>query len=364
MKRKHISLVTWYAKPNYGTTLQAYALYRTIERLGYTIDVLRYFRYPFNLLNIKDNIFSLLGIRRFWKYPSEPYPEKMYRIRRFCSTHMTERVVLSPISCSLMLDQTDILVAGSDQLWNCHDHFRPFEFLGFASGIKKISYGTSIGTADIPEQYHGAVRRYLSDFSSISLREQSGVDAIASLTGRKDVCKVLDPTFLVTADEWKHIASDIPGLPERYILCYLLADNKDYPRIVEQIRSQTGIKDVLIVPSGENPHFSVTGSNIHGDAGIEDFLRLLSGASLVVTDSFHGMALSINLSRDFIALRRFDDDDSSSQNSRIYDLFDTLGIPSRFYDGTIPPDIDYAAVQKTLALLWTESMGYLVKALS
>ena len=64
--RTKIGIVTWWGTPNYGTTLQAYALYRKVKDLGYDPYLIRRFTQPFTPRNIKDNLNRLLGIRRFW----------------------------------------------------------------------------------------------------------------------------------------------------------------------------------------------------------------------------------------------------------------------------------------------------------
>ena len=90
----------------------------------------------------------------------------------------------------------------------------------------------------------------------------------------------------------------------------------------------------------------------------------MRGASLVVTDSFHGTALAIALERQFINLKRFSDSDIASQNIRLKDLLDRLGIDDRTWQGEMPAPIDYAPVRARLEILRKESAAYLEKALA
>ena len=127
----------------------------------------------------------------------------------------------------------------------------------------------------------------------------------------------------------------------------------------------------IIIPSGENPLFSLPRATVVKNAGVHEFITLVQGASLVITDSYHGTALSIALERQFINLKRFKDNEVSSQNIRLKDLLDRLGIASRTIQEQVTKitgkdllPIDYDAVRPQLEQLRAESNLYLDKALS
>ena len=372
----NIGLVTWFGTPNYGTNLQAYALYKALEDRGCNVKIIRRFKRPFSLRNIKNNFFYAHGIRRFWKYHHNRFPAKSRSIRNFCRTEMQIANVYTAGDLRKLLDSTDIFMAGSDQLWNCHDHFRGFEFLDFANGKKKISYATSIGTKEIPIDYRKKVKEYLSDFQHISIREQSGALSIANITERDDIATVLDPVLLQDKAFWERFSDSarqvLPEMTEEYVLFYILKkipsaslmprDDKDASlmsrddKVAFPIPRDDGWKTVII-PSGENPNFNLPGATIVRDAGLREFVALVRGASLVVTDSFHGTALAIALERPFINLKRFSDSAVASQNIRLRDLLERLGI-----ENNLP--IDYKAVRPRLEALRAESNAYLDKALA
>ena len=363
-QKKNIGLVTWFGTPNYGTTLQAYALYELLGERGCNVRIIKRFKEPFTLKNIKDNFFYANGIRRFWKYGRNPFPVKMRRIRQFCRNEMKVATVYSAGDLRRLLGWADLFVAGSDQLWNCYDHFRSFEFLGFAHGKKKISYATSIGTSGIPDEYGEKVKEYLSDFQHISIRERSGASSIAALTGRADIATVLDPVLLQDPAFWNDIADR--GVPchfdQSYILWYVLhRPSGEQVRQIREMAEESGRK-IVIVPSGEAPEFGIEGATVAREAGLPEFVALVRGASLVITDSFHGTALSIVFSKPFISLKRFSDADPASQNVRIKDLLERLGIPARTLEKGLEP-IDYEPVQRRLAQLRSESAAWLDKAL-
>ena len=356
--KKNIGLVTWFGTPNYGTNLQAYALYRVLEEKGFNVRIIKRFKEPFTLKNIKDNLFYAHGIRRFWKYAPEAFPGKIRKIRRFCRKQMQTATVYTRSDLQRLLERTDLFIAGSDQLWNCYDHFRGFEFLDFAAGKPKVSYATSIGTRGIPQEYQEKVKEYLSDFQHISIREQSGASSISALTERSDIATVLDPVLLQDRAFWDALAvRSQASLPAPgYTLWYILKRTER-----EALPAIDGRN--VIIPSGENPDFTLPDATLIPDAGLEDFVALIRNAGTVVTDSFHGTALSIEFSRPFISLKRFSDTAEASQNIRISDLLHRIGIETDA-EGNVTEQIDYQKIQDRLSELRKESNDYLDQALS
>lgn len=372
MKGKRIGLLTWYQGTNYGSVLQAYSLQKKLQDFGSNPVIIKGFDYPFTFNTVLNNLwhkvgFSIrlfhgFGIKKILPLANCPYPEQRKRFLDFFDKDINSFLPTGQISLALLLHRTSTFMAGSDQLWNCHDHFRGLEFLEFAKGKKKVSYATSIGTSDIPEEYHQKVKEYLSDFSHIAVREKYAEEELARITGRNDIRTVLDPTFLLTADEWKSFTSsavpDFP-LPNRYIFCYLLRKDYDYNDTLSLIKELTGIDQAIILPSAENPTLAIDGCFRYENAGPREFIKALAGSSYVVTDSFHGSALSINLGKQFLNLKRFEDSDPSSQNPRLFYLADLFNIGDRFFYGNLPDDIDYGLVSSRLDELRKESIDYL-----
>ena len=355
--RPVVGVVTWFGTPNYGTTLQAFALVEALRRLEVNPVLIRRFDEPVSLKAVKDNWNRRLGIRRFWKYAPDPWPEKTRKIREFCRKYLPVRYVTGSRSLRRLKEDVDLFLCGSDQLWNTRDHLRSFEFLGFADGCRKAAFSTSVGTGTIPPEHAAAVLSYLQDFGPISLRERSGVEAVSGLTGRKDIVQVADPTFLLSAEDWKTLCKDVSVPDSPYLLCYLLREGNE--ETVREIAAQAGLSRIVSLPAGENPSPGV--GEVAGGAGLCEFLALLSGATLVVTDSFHGLALSANLSRDMLLLKRFSDSDPASQNGRLYELASCLGLEERFYDGTVPASVEWDIVRSRVSDLRDHAWNVLKK---
>lgn len=63
--RKNVGIVTWYEPSNYGTGLQAFALKKYFEILGYNVFFIDDRR--INVLNTKENKLKKLASKIWWK---------------------------------------------------------------------------------------------------------------------------------------------------------------------------------------------------------------------------------------------------------------------------------------------------------
>lgn len=92
---------------------------------------------------------------------------------------------------------------------------------------------------------------------------------------------------------------------------------------------------------------------------------------MVITDSFHGSVFSIIYHKKFWALKRHKDNEKANMNSRLYSLFDNLGLEERLLDDDrkltkeeLLSEIDYNTVDEKLEILRKDSMDFLENALS
>ena len=233
-------IITFLHNNNYGSSLQAYALQRTIQELGYECLHLDYEpdrkEKIWNLLTSGNDLKLILdGIRKRSvradqsgaRRKSEAIPA-FYRKRMKLSALCRNRKELRRES-----ENCDLLVCGSDQIWN-PVWLNPAYFLTFAGNEKdKIAYAASLGISKLPKASKiRKIRKWTKDFRSISVREQEGAELLEQMTGRKaDV--IPDPVCLLTRDEWNGIAGKTPeGDP--YLLCYFIGENEEYWNRVDQ----------------------------------------------------------------------------------------------------------------------------------
>ena len=351
MQRMKIGLVTWIGIGNYGTVLQSFALHKKLSMLGYDIFIICGFR-KLGVLGAMAKLLlretGILDLRMKARFKSTQ-PLCSNKFYRFVKSNYNIATPVFTKELVNIVNTTDVFLAGSDQIWNVRHLFDPFMFLNFADRTK--------------------IKELLGGFSHIGVREKTAVNVLGKITGRKDITQVLDPTFLLTAEDWANVCKESKyeiKLPDKFILCYLIGKGKDNEKMISEIIEQAGIENVIVVPAGENPGISINGASIYKYAGPAEFVDLIRRAALVCTDSFHATALSINLSKDFVELLRFKDGDAASQNSRIYDLLDQYGLRGRLYtgDGNVPAGkIDYAPIQEKLEADRARSLKFLVDSI-
>ncbi len=199
-------------------------------------------------------------------------------------------------------------------------------------GTKRIAYAPSIGLSEFPEEYSADLKEKVNRFDYLSVRETAGQKIIEPLTDI-DVKVVLDPTLLLTGEQWSKIAKP-PKIKEPYIFLYLFGNRPYIGEFVEYVRKQTGLR-VVCIPYTEREKNSEY-VQIY-DAGPCEFLGLIKNASLVITDSFHATAFSINFNTPFYSLLRNDDSDKVNMNSRIFSILDLVGLQERM----VLPDVEY-----------------------
>lgn len=390
--RKRICIVTAYGlgegRYNYGTSLQSFALLNKLLSLGYDAAILpERLSSDFITLITRPGYFLNFirqdGIRPIFHYVCRKlFPRRhkeniasrtddgvLKKMRDWSDRHYRVTNITSRGEWVSYLESVDCFVSGSDQMWNTYMRFNPFHFLYFVGHGKRVSYASSIGTAGINPSYADKVMKLLRKFEHISVRERAGLEALSELTGRDDIVHVLDPTFLMTDSEWITVANRVEldfSLPQRYILCYILSSDKKYIDQINEIRKIIGIEKIVVVPSFENPSFSVDGCLRYEFPTPSEFVSLIKNADFVCTDSFHGTAFSINLSKPFVVFKRFEDGDPKSQNLRIYELLGTFDLSSRIYEKHSLRwhfSIDWASVQRRLAVMREKSLEYLCFAI-
>lgn len=367
---KKISIVTWIGSGNYGTALQSFALHRYLADRGHDVSLVysspfqKGLRHIIKVIVYRLGLMSiLLSIRERKKNNKERLFDKFVKENYNIPTLVTKKEINN------YYKGIDVLISGSDQIWNSYYLFDEFMFLGFDIEKRRVAYASSIGTNSINPTYENRIREMLMKYDYIGVREQEAVNVLSRLTGRKDIVQVLDPTFLLNAEDWGRItesASQPIEAEGQYILCYLIGNNDWYKEQLENVSKQYGIANVIIVPSEENPHFSIPNAKILTDIGPLEFVRLIKNAALVCTDSFHATALSINQNRNFVEFVRFKTTDVKSQNSRIYDLLNHYDLSSRLYSSDSTSwigDIDYTSVTSILEEDRLRSQDYLNKAI-
>lgn len=330
---KKISFITLHCVLNYGSALQTYASQRLFESLGFEAEVVDYFRPN----NKRENLVETgLFNSRFWnrnkltravyrmlkRRPLEYRYELFaaFRSRYFKLTphrYETEQDFIEhPIGA-------DIYCTGSDQIWNSYWNrgLLPAFFLSYApDSARKISYAASFGKRALDEDEKAEIRSRLLRYDSLTVREDEAVELIRGLglTARR----VLDPTFMLTREQWRQIEEPCP-VTGGYVLVYQLNADRKFYRIARRFARRRGKKLVRIGFSYESYLY---GGKVVLNPSVGEFLSLIRNAECVLTDSFHATALCLNLNVEFFCYlpKKF--------SGRISDVLQLFGQQGRTFD--------------------------------
>lgn len=375
---------------NYGTALQGLATIKVIQSLGYPFRIIRYNKQRSfgNILKtlpgyLRSGVFDVL--------------KKQFQIKKMCALHAdyVQNVKMRTDKCNAFKRKYfeplcdyytgwdalkegsknyDVIFVGSDQVWSPLSLYAGFYNLMFVdASVPKFSYSSSFGQSYIMNHQKKKVAEFLNKMDAIGVREVRGADIVKELTGR-NATVVVDPTLLLSKSEWNDIIRDSQiNIEKPYILCYMLGPRKDNREAVTKLGKMLGLEVLTFnhmdwyEPADEN-----FGDINNYTCDCLDFVKLLSNAEYVVTDSFHCSVFSILFHKRFLTFYRLNPSDKKSSHSRIESLLGLMGIENHavkdignvkaLYD-TIRTEIDWNHVDENLDKLKKSSMDFLIKSI-
>lgn len=344
MKNK-IGIITLTDMYNYGNSLQNYAVQQIINKLDFIPETLFIGFGGIKILTIIKSIIK-----------GSYYHKKILSFKHFNKRNLTIRY-RSHFNGNTN-SQYDAFVVGSDQVWNTswYDTF-PFMkevyLLCFADNNKKISFAASFGIDNVKSSYTGFFSSQLSKFKALSVREEAGAKIIKDLTG-SDAMVLVDPTMLLTKEEWRKISKQPKGAKEGYILTYFLSPKCDEAKAkLEAIKEGREVYELLN-----------SNDKVAGTAGPSEFLWLFEHADLILTDSFHACVFSFLFNKPFIVYDR--NWNEGNMNSRLETLLSKFSLERKYANSGLPNDIwehDYTEGYKQLEIEKKKAIDFLKKAL-
>ena len=377
MNDKKIIIFTWchYGHANFGQILQCYALEHVCEDLGFDVQVLRYRKLYENesIDNIPDdkteydkyekNLFLSQFVDASEEYYDifEDFIEKNIRRTRHC--HNQQQILG-------ICNNMDIIIVGSDQLWNpaLFDEVYLPDYLG--KDKRLISYATS-GISSEKGKYKTIIKKIadsLRAFKYVSVREQISREILSKYIDRK-ISVVVDPTLLLTNREWDCIAS--PRLiDEEYFLCFCYGGFQPHKHLIKELKKKyMNIEKICLVQIDgvcDNPNL-MDNMIVYKNASPCDFLSLIKYSSVVCTDSFHAYAFSLIYQKDVYLLSLAYTPEDFISSERINNISNILGIESRWLrskkDLKKIKQINYEDINIKLQKEIEYSKTYLVNAL-
>lgn len=375
-RQQTVAVMTLHNSPNYGSCLQTYATQTVLSGIGVVPRIIDYYRedaIPENetdralngQLAKKMPIFRLPGVKTLARIPvSRIVARRAAPLNEFRHSRLilTDRRYYSYEDLKNDPPQADIFCTGSDQVWNSvwNKGFNKAFYLAFApEGAKRIAYAASIGKSSLEEWEKAPMREALLKYSHISVREEEAIELLDSI-GIQGVVPVIDPTLMLTREDWGQLASNkrIPTQP--YILIYQLNKNPEFDQYAQKLSKKLGLPLYRIA---YGVHEKRRGEHTIVCPRVEEFLGLFLSAEYVLTDSFHGTAFSVNLGRKFVAISpgRF--------SGRIMNLLSMTGATNHYLDdyrnlGIVDQPYDFEHAQQIFARKRSEAKAFLTTAVN
>jgi hypothetical protein len=355
-----IKTITCHDVYNYGASLQAYALLHFLNISGHNVEIIDYLpnknrrRYdyfrlastgflrkvadlcPFSepFLALWQNRWEILGRKR--KLNFDKFKCEYLKCTELKYTTFSDLKNNKP--------SADFFVAGSDQIWNVSygNGLDPAFYCAFEDDCnKRISYAASFGSSTIPEESVDFIKKMLSRFKAISVRETSGVKIINSLG--LDAFHVLDPVFLLEKEVWSTLCRKSEN--KNYVLVYdFLHNDPTIEYVAKQLAKKYKLK---IVSLNDFKPLLYADENVN-NAGPIEFLEYVKNAGYVISSSFHATAFSVIFSREFYTFPLV----GHGNSARMEDFLGMLGLSDRFIhseDSFVESsDIDYKQVDQII----------------
>lgn len=354
---KYINILTIHNEPNYGALLQAYALYHTVEQLGYTprmIDLhIIYRAHSYSYLNR-----VLMGINNWLKGYNFCY-KKSYNFSKKMEPNRIGPFYSYKQLCQQEWESEDVYLIGSDQVWNTeitHNLKKAFTFSFLPKCCnKKCSYAASFG--NIKDERERAesldITNTLKTFYRIGIREDFGSDFLKKYDIESKV--VIDPTLLLC--DYSHLLDG--EIEHSGNLLYLSLGHA--PKMDAFTKD---VSDKLGLPIELRYGYLQPSKKINKEwLSVGQWLQRIASAEMVITDSFHATVFAIMFERPFYVYIS-----NPSKSFRITNILKKFGLEDRIVNNTSQVDkaskIDYKIVKERIKNLRDESLIFLSQTLS
>lgn len=314
----------WDSKFNYGAMLTAYAMQEFVESLGYRAKILD------------------TGERTHTSWFAGSFMED------FAKRHLNTTKEMSFKQAKLYSKNIKGIILGSDQVLRLNQikaYFNKY-MLNFADfSTKKLAISASFGVdfdkykqeVKNEEKLVSLMKKAFKTFDFLSSREHSGEKIFKEIFDTQGET-ILDPVFLVDKSKYYDLISASRIKVEKpSIVSYVLIKNDDYKAVFEDLENRTGLKTLQL-------------ERMNNKFNVQDWLKALYNAEIIITDSFHCVCFAILFNKPFYCI-----DNGSGGRARFENLDRMFNIKHHILDNinqlkTIELDrnIDYAQINKAL----------------
>lgn len=319
---KKIGTLTLHLPFNYGNALQMFSLHKYLLEQGYDAEILSHWFcknqdeiwmwHNFIAKSWKNKIRFLLTCCTWTGVFCQYLREIKFRKWHDAMIRWSKEEGADSVFPSSAISH-DIVISGSDQIWN--PKYKTSEFFllpDFPDRIKKVAYAASLGTDVFPPEKRDFYTRNLARFAAVSLRESSAVDILKRECGC-DATLVADPTLLHTREEWCRLLGVKAPKREKnfYMLYSVTPDGVAHWRELAYLARRAGKRIHVYVFSSTGVYVNLrrpiqtalitvktiikriwlwlAGVRLHFSATPAEFVQRVADCSGLLTDSFHGM---------------------------------------------------------------------------
>lgn len=361
-----IGIITYWDTPNnYGQVLQGFATEYLLRQRGHEPFIIRFGQEDNLCVNIdpwsKKIKRILKGERSILQIIKRKTATKQEEVDRgfndFREKYMSYTKEYYPNLKSLEehCPSADCFVTGSDQVWaefGAIDTHRCF-LLDFLPDDKpRFSLSSSYCRTSMSGKEAELFKRCLLKYLAVSVREVSGVKLCESLGINAE--HIIDPTFLLSKEEWQEM---LPynckklEVSKRRVFFYIVTFDSTQSYMYKLMDDFRGKEFEVIYCHSCN----FLDSKRNCEPTILEWLSFISTSDLIITNSFHGFAFSVNLNKPFVALSKGKNLDIEGQDSRMYSVLSGMGLESRLMPVS---DIEYVMGHAFDSIDWEKANNY------
>ena len=335
---KKVGILTFHEADNYGASLQAYALLKSLkgkvdaEIINYHCQYILEQIIDVNGLSLPKKIIALA----FKKNKHRKFKKFTNDFLKLSNDYTTDnKVDINNIY--------DMVIVGSDQVWNleCTNSDNTY-FLDFINdNTIATTYAASFGSASFPGKDYYV---YLKRFHTISLREEKYVDEIRKYNNNVRID--IDPTLLLPRQDWESFILKKRPIKQKYVFVYLVGEQIE---LIKKANEYALANKCKVITNKNSIDFFLKCSPV-------DFLNWIYYSDYIFTNSFHGTVFSIVYHKKLVVECNI----KGGYNNRASDLLsktelEILKIENCF----VKKSIDWDAVDEKLNLLRVDSNKYI-----
>lgn len=285
-----IGVLTFHRCINYGSYWQARCLVDDLVKRGHNAQILDHCSRKIDISEWRCAYQPTLPTA----VPETDYPLYRKKISRFfCAFKELPLSAKFPIDQPEKMEDYDVIVIGSDEVWNLFHPWYSRYSLFFGDGLRAeriIAYAASFGNypANLKLDEEWANKFY--NFDAIAVRDETAQTILRNSIGLEPEI-VLDPCLQF---EMNVLQRSYPHLQKPYIAVY---GHNFTNNFIQQVKKFAAAKKIKTISIGYRNDWADEQWII---AGPHDFASFIANAQGVATNFFHGCVFSLRNGKSFV----------------------------------------------------------------